>query len=258
MTAACPEAYISLAERLADASGVVIRKYFRTALAIEGKHDHTPVTVADREAETAIRDILAADCPDHGVYGEEHGIERADAEYVWVLDPIDGTKSFVCGVPIFGTLIALLRNGAPILGVIDQPILAERWIGAAGRDSTLNGAKIETRADARLGDARLSTTAPDYFAGTDAAAFERLKEAAGQMRYGGDCYAYGLLAAGFIDLVAEVGLKPYDYCALVPVIERAGGCITDWSGQPLGLESDGRVLASANPALHNEALALLR
>jgi len=217
----------------------------------------SPVTIADREAETALRGRIERRFPAHGILGEEHGSLRKDAERVWVLDPIDGTKSFISGVPLFGTLIALVERGVPVLGVIDQPISRERWVGARGRPSTLNGAPISTRACSTLAAATLFATTPDMFRGADADAFQRLKSAVKLARFGGDCYAYGLLAAGFIDLVVEASLKPYDFAALVPVIVGAGGSVTDWRGDPLGLASDGRVLACGDPRLADAARGLL-
>ena len=257
MPAACPRQFIDLAHALADASGAVIRRYFRTRIEIDDKDDDSPVTAADREAEAAMRVLIAAHYPDHGIYGEEYGTERADAEHVWVLDPIDGTKAFICGKPMFGTLIALMRAGRPVLGIIDQPVLGERWVGAAGAATLFNGAAVHTRACPALDRAFLNATHPDLFAGADEAAFQRLSRAAKQTQFGGDCYAYGLLASGFIDLVAEADLKPYDYCALVPVVEGAGGIVTDWRGGALTLASDGRVVAAGDAALHAAAIAAL-
>ncbi len=257
MTEPVAAAHLALAAALADAARAVIRPYFRQKLAVDDKSDHTPVTVADREAEAAMRQLIMAQFPDHGILGEEHGATRVDAEHVWVLDPIDGTKSFISGVPLFGTLIALTRRGVPILGVIDQPISGERWCGALGHASTLNGTPIRTRACVELAAASLFCTTLDMFQGADAAAFRRLKAAVKLPRYGADCYAYGLLAAGFIDLVVESQLKPYDYCALAPVIAGAGGVMTDWQGRALDLRSDGRVIACGDPALAGAARALL-
>jgi len=251
------EVTVALAGALADAAGAVVRRYFRTRVAVEGKADKSPVTVADRDAEAAMRDLIAANHPDHGIVGEEHGAVRPDAEYVWVLDPIDGTKSFISGVPLFGTLIALLRDGVPVLGVIDQPILRERWLGARGRPTTLNGVPVATRACEDLRAATLFATSPDMFRGADAQAFARLAAAVGLVRHGADCYAAGLLASGFIDLIVEATLKPYDYCALAPVIEGAGGIITDWSGAKLGLGSDGRIAAAGDARAHGRALEML-
>jgi len=257
VTAPVDAALIAFANELADAAGGIVRRYFRRGIAVDDKADMSPVTVADREAELALRALIEKRFPDHGILGEEHGSDRADAELVWVLDPIDGTKSFISGVPLFGTLIALVERGVPVLGVIDQPISRERWIGARGHKSTLNGAAISTRACPALASATLFATSPDMFRGADAEGFQRLKGAVKLARFGGDCYAYGLLAAGFIDLVVEAGLKPYDYAALVPVIAGAGGSMTDWQGDPLGLASDGRVLACGDPALATAARGLL-
>ncbi|HVA34737.1 MAG TPA: histidinol-phosphatase [Stellaceae bacterium] len=257
MTERVTAAHLALAGALADKAGAVIRRYFRSGIAVEKKPDDTPVTVADREAEAEMRALIEARFPDHGVLGEEHGRTRPEADYVWVLDPIDGTKSFISGVPLFGVLIALTFKGVPVLGVIDQPILRERWLGADGRKTTLNGKPIATRACSALADATLYATSPEMFAGADASAFARVRSAAKLARYGADCYAYGVLAAGFVDLVIEAGLKPYDFCALAPVIEGAGGEMSDWAGETLSLRSDGRVVAAGDPALAAAARSAL-
>ncbi|MGH7014937.1 MAG: histidinol-phosphatase [Stellaceae bacterium] len=257
MTERVTAAHLALAGALADKAAAIVRRYFRSGVAVESKADNTPVTVADREAEAEMRALIEARFPDHGVLGEEHGRTRPEAEYVWVIDPIDGTKAFISGVPLFGTLIALTFKGMPVLGVIDQPILRERWFGVDGRKTTLNGKPIATRACSALGGATLFATSPDMFAGADAQAFARVRGAVKLARYGADCYAYGLLAAGFVDLVIEAGLKPYDYCALVPVIEGAGGEMSDWAGEALSLRSDGRVIAAGDPALAAAARATL-
>ena len=257
MTAPVDAALIAFASELADTAGEIVRRYFRRGIAVEDKADQSPVTIADREAESALRARIEKRFPGHGILGEEHGTRHAGAEHIWVLDPIDGTKSFISGVPLFGTLIALVERGIPVLGIIDQPISRERWIGARGRKSTLNGAAISARACPALASATLFATSPDMFKGRDADGFQRLKAAVKLARFGGDCYAYGLLAAGFIDLVVEAGLKPYDYAALVPVIAGAGGSMTDWHGKPLTLASEGRVLACGDPGLLPAARGLL-
>jgi histidinol-phosphatase len=249
-------AEIALALELADASGDVARRYFRRELAVEDKPDHTPVTVADREAESAMRDMIAARFPDDGILGEEYGPKRTDATRVWVLDPIDGTKSFIAGIPLFGILIALVENGVPTLGVIDQPILRERWLGVTGRPTEMNGMPVHSRACGGLAEALLYATSPDMF-GADGPAFARLKGTVKATRFGIDCYAYARLASGFIDLVVEADLKPYDYCALAPVIEGAGGAISDWRGKKLTLHSDGRVIAAGDPSLVASARSVL-
>ncbi len=257
MIQACLKPFIDLAERLADASGAIVRRYFRTTLEVEDKPDKSPVTVADREAEAAIRELIEEAFPDHGIVGEEYGAVRADAKYVWVLDPIDGTKSFITGKPLFGTLIGLLHEGAAVLGVIDQPVLGERWLGARGRPTTLNGRPVHVRPCGELGRAALYATSPHMFEGADKQAFARVRDAVKLPLYGADCYAYGLLACGFADLVVEASLAAYDYCGVVAVIEGAGGVITDWTGAPLGLGSDGRVVAAGDRRSHERALELL-
>jgi inositol-phosphate phosphatase / L-galactose 1-phosphate phosphatase / histidinol-phosphatase len=255
--AATDPSFLALANDLADAAGAAIRPYFRQPLRVDDKPDRSPVTDADRAAEAVMRQLITARFPDHGIIGEEYGRERADAEFVWVLDPIDGTKSFISGVPLFGTLIALARRGRPLLGVIDQPIQRERWIGADGRATTFNGAPVRCRACANLAAATVFATSPDMFIDKDADGFRRLGRAAKLVRYGADCYAYGLLALGLIDLVVEASLKPYDFSALAPIITGAGGIATDWHGRELSLASDGRIVAAGDRRVHAAALALL-
>jgi histidinol phosphatase-like enzyme (inositol monophosphatase family) len=240
---------IDLAGALADAAGDAIRPFYRAPFTIETKPDLSPVTQADRASESAIRAILARLRPDDGVIGEEYGADRPDAPRVWVIDPIDGTRAFMAGRPLFGTLIALIEEGRPILGVIDQPIARDRWLGASGRLTTLNGVVARTRICASLAQAHLATTGPNYFTGTDGTAFDRLRGQARDTLWGGDCHNYGLLASGHLDLVVEAGLKLHDYAALVPVVEGAGGRMTDWQGDPLSATSDGRVIAAGDPAL---------
>jgi len=249
--------YLELAHELADVAGEVIRPYFRKPLAVDDKADLTPVTIADRAAEEAMRALIELRFPDHGIIGEEYGRVREDAEFVWTLDPIDGTKSFISGVPLFGTLIALTHGGRPLLGIIDQPVSRERWVGAAGCPTTLNGTEVHCRACPELATATLFATSPDMFEGGDAVAFARVTRAVKLTRFGADCYAYGLLAAGFIDLVLEAGLKPYDFCPMVPIIEGAGGVATDWHGAALGLASEGRAVMAGDRRTHRAALALL-
>jgi len=251
------DTFLAFALRLADAAGEVIRPYFRKPLDVRDKADLTPVTVADRAAEAAMRALVETHFPAHGILGEEFGRVREDAEFVWVLDPIDGTKSFISGVPLFGTLIALTRAGRPVLGIIDQPILRERWVGASRRPTTLDGAAILCRPCPGLAAATLFATTPDMFKGGDAASFVRVSAAVKLTRFGADCYAYGLLAAGFVDLVLEANLKPYDFCAMVPIVEGAGGIATDWRGGSLDLGSDGRILVAGDRRAHEAALALL-
>ncbi len=252
-----PHRFIGLANELADAVRPIAARYFRTQVAIDDKSDSSPVTIADREAETAMRDILERHVPEHGVFGEEHGAVRTDAEYVWVLDPIDGTKAFITGLPIFGTLIALLHRGKPVMGIIDQPILKERWLGVDGERSTFNGAPISVRACSSLADAYMYSTAPIMFPGAYEKPHEALTRKVKLFRWGGDCYAYGLLASGHVDLVVEASLKLYDFAALVPVVKGAGGLITDWRGGELDMHSDGSVLAAGDAKVHAESIGIL-
>ncbi|SDB32619.1 inositol monophosphatase family protein [Belnapia rosea] len=254
------EAFIAAAEAAAEAAGAVIRPLFRSPLLVEAKGDASPVTEADRGAERAMREVLGARFPGHGIWGEEYGPDRVEAEYVWVLDPIDGTRAFVTGRPLFGTLIGLLHRGVPVLGLIDQPGIGERWIGARGQATRFRsplGGIPGCRPCAGLGAAELSCTSPDMFEEKDRPGFERLRAAARRVTWGGDCYSYGLLALGLVDVVAECTMKPWDWAALVPVVEGAGGRITGWRGEALTLESDGRVLAVGDPALLPEAVGLL-
>jgi len=240
---------VALALRLADAAGAAIRPFFRNVGAAR-KDDATPVTEADRAAEAAMRRILAAEAPRDTVIGEELGTHAGTSGRSWVLDPIDGTAGFLAGRPLFGTLIALVVEGWPVLGVIDQPILRERWVGASGRQTTLNGAEVRTRACRELADATLATTGPHYFDDHDGGHFMGLaaKTDHRRMVMGGDCYNYAMLASGHLDVVCEAGLKLHDWAALVPVVEGAGGTMADWHGDPLHAGSTGHVIALGDPA----------
>ncbi|MBB6310027.1 histidinol-phosphatase [Xanthobacter tagetidis] len=248
----------AFAEQLADLARPIVRSYFRTPVGVEWKADLSPVTVADTAVERALREAIAARFPDHGILGEEEAAVGIDRPVVWVVDPIDGTKSFMTGLPLFGTLIAAVAQGRAEVGVIEVPALGDRWIGIAGAGTRFNGAPCSTSAAARLGEARLYATSPDMFAPAEGAAFGALAQKVALRRFGGDCYAYGLVACGHVDLVVEAGLKPYDYMALVPVVEGAGGVITDWRGAPLTIASGGQVVAAATAALHAAALAELQ
>ena len=248
---------LRLAERLADAAGAAIRPFFRAAYQSETKADSSPVTEADRAAEAAIRTILEKERPLDGIIGEEYGATRENAGRRWVIDPIDGTRSFMTGRPIFGTLIALIEEEAPIIGIIDQPILRERWVGARGRPTLFNGEVARTRNCGLLASAHLGTTSPYLFDSATRPGFERLAAAAGNLVLGGDCYSYGLVALGQLDLVVEAGLKLHDFAALVPVVEGAGGIVCDWSGNPVGAQSDGKLVTAGDKALIDQTLALL-
>ncbi|KQM20275.1 histidinol-phosphatase [Novosphingobium sp. Leaf2] len=250
---------IALALRLADAAGDAIRPHFRTGLAADRKQDASPVTIADRAAEEAMRRILKAEAPRDAIIGEEFGSEEGSTGRTWVLDPIDGTVSFIGGRPIFGTLIALLVNGWPVLGIIDQPILRERWVGASGHPTTFNGAEVRTRPCRELSDAMLATTGPQYFDDHQGDHFMTLAARTDHKRLmmGGDCYNYGLLASGHLDLICEAGLKLHDWAALVPIVEGAGGTMCDWNGEPLHADSGGEVLALGDPARLEDVIAAM-
>lgn len=254
---------LDFAHELADASGAVLRPYFRKRLNVEnkaGKGAFDPVTAADRGAERALAKAIAKRWPDHGVVGEEYGTHNEDASLRWIIDPIDGTRAFIMGSPLWGTLIGLMDGDEALLGLVDQPFTRERyWSGAKSsylRTADGKERRIRTRACPGLAEATLTTTHPDLFeAGKETTAFARLKAKARMTRYGGDCYGYCLLAAGFVDIVVEAGLKPYDIVALIPIVERAGGCITTWKGEPA--MNGGRIVATGDPRVHEEALALL-
>ena len=261
MPATCPDELVAFAHRLADRAGEISLAAFRQGLTVERKADRSPVTEADRSAEAALRQMIEASYPAHGVVGEEYGSDRADAEFVWVFDPIDGTKAFITGNPQFGNLIALMHQGRPILGVINMPAQQDRWLGAKGHPTRFRDRRGEqlcrTRPCPRLADATFRTISPELFAGGLEAVHERLRSTVQLALYGGDCFSYGQVASGWLDLVVEAGLGVYDYLALVPVVEGAGGLMCDWQGQRLGLQSDGRVLCVGDPALGDEVLELL-
>lgn len=264
---------VVVAHKVADTAAAITTKYFRTRFEVDVKSDASPVTIADRQAERAMREALAAAVPGHCVFGEEEGFqmgqggESAGSDYLWVLDPIDGTKSFITGKPVFGTLVSLLYKGTPVIGILDQPVQKERWVGVSGRQTTLNGTDIHSRACGEVSSAYLYATTPHMFEGKTEVAFNALRDQVRIPLYGCDCYAYGLLAAGHVDLVAEADLKPYDYMALVPIVKGAGGTMTDWKGEELrwsveaassGVAPIGEVLAAGDAECHAKALATLQ
>ena len=246
-----------LAQELADIARGILRTRFRNPMAIETKPDRSPVSQTDLEVERALRAHLAERAPDHGVIGEELGEDRPDAEFCWVIDPIDGTKSFVTGRPTFVTLIALLHRGAPVLGVIDQPILEERWSGGVSRQTEFGGGSAIVRHCPDLAQAWLGATDPTMFNGALAVGFGSISGRTRQTVWGGDGYLYGQLASGHLDIVVEADLKWHDMAALVPVVRGAGGQITDWRGADLTRDSDGLVVASGDARLHAQALTIL-
>jgi len=247
---------------LADESGRVILPFFRQALAVDNKlaTGFDPVTQADRDAELAITALIQQRHPTHGILGEEHGFKAGTSGLTWVVDPIDGTRAFMCGMAQWGTLIALNDGSRPVIGVLDQPFTRERWIGANGvsefRRTGEAPRRLRTRACGSLGQATLSTTSPvGYFDETEQRAFWALSNQCRLTRFGGDCYGYGLLAMGFIDIIVESALKPWDVQALIPIIENAGGVMTDWQGRPC--PDGGQVVACGDPALHAQVLRVL-
>lgn len=256
------------AQALADLAASKTIRWFRSQLQVDSKGGASkpgvqgqfdPVTVADREAEQAIREKLGELYPDHGIYGEEFGSLNSDARFQWIIDPIDGTAAFIMGWPMWGTLIGLTDSGKPLLGVMDQPYTGERFwstqSGAMWRGANGRSAQLKTRPCERLADAVLSTTHPDYFSAEDKQVFDRIKQETRTTRYGGDCYAYAMLAAGFSDLIVESGLNAYDVAALIPIIEKAGGVMTTWSGDCAA--GGGNIVAAGDPRVHEAALKLL-
>lgn len=246
---------------LADAAKAETLPRFRVGAHVVNKEEggFDPVTEGDRAAEAAIRAVITERFPEHGILGEEHGSVGLDREYVWVIDPIDGTRAFISGVPVWGTLIGLYRNGRAVMGLVDQPFTGERYF-SDGSQSFYRGPEgervLKTRACAGLPDAVMFTTSPHIFVDGDRQRYEAVQDKVRLFRYGVDCYAYALLAAGHVDLVIETSLKAYDVGGLIPVIEQAGGIITDWDGGRA--EMGGRVIAAGSRAVYDEAMAILR
>lgn len=258
------ESDLVFSHKLADAAGAVIRPFFRVPLAVDDKgaargSHFDPVTAADKGAEVAIRALLKAERPQDGILGEEYGAEPGTSGRNWVIDPIDGTRAFITGQPLWGTLIALTEGDQPVLGVIDQPVLGERFTGTCDEAYLVqNGRKttLKTRNCTTLSDAIIMTTHPwDYFSADEAAAFRRVADAARMSRFGGDCYAYAALAMGYVDVVIETGLQPWDIDAVIPVVLGAGGVIGNWQAE--GCAAGGAVVAAATAGLRNEVLAVL-
>jgi myo-inositol-1(or 4)-monophosphatase len=253
--------FTAFVDKLAAAAGDAILPFFRTSLSVDNKSrggSFDPVTAADRAAEQAMRTLIRSNFPEHGIIGEEFGNERTDAEYVWVLDPIDGTKSFISGMPAWGTLIALMRAGEPVYGLMHQPFTREHFSGdchAAHYRGPAGPRTLRTRHCAALSDAILMTTSPLLMDDAERTAFQRVEKAAKLSRYGGDCYAYCMVAAGHVDLVIEAGLKPYDVAPLIPIITGAGGIITTWDGAPA--KNGGRIVAAGDKRVHAAAMELL-
>lgn len=250
--------FIETACRIADQSREVIERAFRRPFDVNLKPDASPVTAVDLAVENLIRSELNAAFPSHSLQGEEYEPFQGTSEYTWIIDPIDGTKAFACGKPLFATLIALLRNEIPILGIIDQPITNERWIGIVDRPTQLNDQIIHTSRVNSLSSARLSCTTPDMFTTSSTqSTFNKLKKAVQLTSFGGDAYAFGCLAAGYVDLILEAQLKFHDVAALIPIIQGAGGEISDWQGNSITPSFNGECLCAANERLHKLALAVI-
>jgi histidinol-phosphatase len=249
--------HLALAIELADEARAFVRPRFRSRVSIEDKADGSPVTEIDKAVEARLRERIRKRFPDHGIIGEESGTEHGNADWVWVLDPIDGTLSFILGKPTFATLIGLMLEGKPVLGVIEHPALGDRWVGASGSPTLFNDRPVRVRSCGGVADAALSTTGPNWFSRDELAAFDRVRAVAKVQHWGGDCHAFGLVASGFIDLVIESSHHLHDFCALVPVLEGAGGIMTDWAGRSLGSGGGPRVIAAGDGRVHAEALRLL-
>ena len=258
--------FTQFAQELADASGKVIRIYYRSKMTVKDKADDSPVTIADRQTETVMRDMISAKYPDHDILGEEHGYVPTGSRWKWVLDPIDGTRSFIAGMPIFGTLISLLKDEIPQIGIIDIPIMSERWLGMRNKESVFYPDQQNRKpqicnvsGQKKLEKSILYSADPAMFNPSQKTHFDRIASQVKMVRYGGDCYSYGLLASGHIDLVVEADLKIYDVMALVPVVENAGGVISDWQGNNSFAEDwDGCLVAAGSSELHSQALSLLQ
>lgn len=251
---------LAFLKRLAEAAAVETLKYFRTGSAVENKFDvgFDPVTEGDKRAEAAIRAILDAEYPDHGIIGEEYGVKNADRDHVWVIDPIDGTRAFIAGVPVWGTLVGLKADGRARMGFIQQPYLGELYVADGSASYLINKkgdqAKLQTRTHRRLEDAIMFTTAPPLYKGKEHEGYERLERAAKLARYGTDCYGAAMVAAGHADIWIEPDLQTYDIVGVIPVIEQAGGVVTRIDGGRA--EEGGTIIAAGSKALHEEAIAV--
>ena len=249
--------FVKFANFLADESSIIITKYFRTKININKKKDNTPVTIVDQNTELKIRELISLKYPSHGILGEEYEQINAKAEFMWVIDPIDGTRSFIAGHKDFGTLIALLHKNKPILGIINCPAHNERWVGIKDHHTTCNNIKVSTSSIKKIEDSYLFTSGEFFYEPFLKKGFEKIKDQSKYFRYGGDCYMYGMLASGLIDVVIEDTLKAYDYMALVNIIEGAGGKITDKFGKNVSIVSDGSLVASCNPNIHQELISII-
>ncbi|MBL8699603.1 MAG: inositol monophosphatase family protein [Alphaproteobacteria bacterium] len=255
---AVSQEFIEFAHRLADEAGKILLPASASRPGIELKPDRSYVTAIDKKIEAHLRTLIADRYPAHGIHGEEHGDERLDSDHVWVLDPIDGTAPFIAGMPVFGTLISLLRDGVPILGIIDHPVTRDRWFGAVGHATTRNGQACRTRACPSLADAIMTTSNPDFYPVHERPAYEALRERTQWRIYGGSCFSYGLMASGRTDVAIDTGFSIHDYAPYKPILEGAGGVVTDWEGRPITFETGHRILSAGDPARHRDALAVVR
>jgi len=249
--------FVKFANFLADESSIIITKYFRTKINIDKKEDSTPVTIADQNTELKIRELISSKYPSHGILGEEYEQINTKAEFMWVIDPIDGTRSFIAGHKDFGTLIALLHNNKPIIGIINCPMHNERWLGITNKETTMNEEVVKTSNTNSVNKSYFCTSGlyleNDHFKKSCDKIIKQTK----YYRLGGDCYMYGMIASGLIDIVLEDTLKTHDYMALIPVIEGAGGIVTDKYGNPVTINSDGSILATANKTLHDQIINII-
>lgn len=248
---------ISFANFLADESAIIIKKYFRNPLKIDEKEDETPVTIADKKTELKIRELIEIKYPDHGILGEEFASSNIDSEYLWVIDPIDGTRSFIAGHKDFGTLIALLHNNKPVIGIINCPIHEERWLGIKGKKTTMNGIEVQTSKIKDLKKSYVCTSGLYFDNDHFRKGFDKIIQQTRYHRFGGDCYMYGMVASGYIEIVLEDTLKAHDYMALVPIIEGAGGKVSDKYGKNINIHSEGSVVASANDQIHKQLIDII-
>ena len=258
LRAAQLDEWLGFARTLADEARAILGPAAALRPEVEVKADKSFVTALDAQIERRLRELITHRYPQHGILGEEEGGSQLGADVVWILDPIDGTAPFVAGVPVFGTLISLAVNRVPVIGVMDFPVTAQRWEGVTGRATTLNGAAVRTRACDDLARAILTSSNPDFFSEPERPALEALRSRTAWRIYGGCCMSYGLLASGRTDLAIDTGFKVYDYAAFRPVLEGAGGLITDWEGRPVTMDSGAQVLSAGDAARHREALDLVQ
>jgi histidinol phosphatase-like enzyme (inositol monophosphatase family) len=248
------DAYLAAASEFADVSRAMLHAAATETGAAELKPDRTFVTTTDRAIEQRLREVIAERFPQHGIWGEEFGRHQPGADWQWILDPIDGTAQFIAGIPVYATLIALARGGVPVLGLMDFPAIGERWVGLEGQPTTRNGEICRTSSTSDLASAMMSTSSPDFYAGDERPALDALRKATRWRIYGGAALSYGRLACGRTDLACDTRFQVYDFACFRPIVEGAGGVVTDWAGRTLTLDSGPQVLAAATPELHAAAL----